>query len=75
MRRARHLSSAGVLEFAGIRRVVNLLHAHRLEAAALHWLGIRETNGRGTRCHGASGVIIYPDSANALSRAEAPWAF
>ena len=47
----RHLGSVGVLELAGIQRFVNRLHAHRLEAAstlgtaaALHWLGICETN-------------------------------
>ena len=50
MRRARLLSSVGVLELAGIQRFVSLLHVHWLEAAstlgtaaALHWLGVRET--------------------------------
>ena len=51
MRRARLLSSSvGVLELAGIQRFVSLLHVHWLEAAstlgtaaALHWLGVRET--------------------------------
>jgi hypothetical protein len=51
VRRARLLSSVGVLELAGIQCFVNLLRAHRLEvastlgtAAALHWLGVRETD-------------------------------